>query len=109
MYYAQDTVLQHAATAEGCPVVTKNTHVIDIRDMNVSCHLYTPVLCGCEHLRRTLIGRVVRFGVLRDMTAVRGLLGVWGIFSTVERDMSHKMSGEANRVQHRHVACTYNK
>lgn len=46
------------------------------------CLLYTPVLGGCEHLRRALIGRVVRFGILRDVTAVRGLLGIRGVLST---------------------------
>lgn len=39
------------------------------------------VLGGCEHLRGALVGRVVRFGVLRDVTAVRGLLGIWGALS----------------------------
>lgn len=39
------------------------------------------VLCRCEHLRRALIGRVVRFGILRDVPAVRGLLGIWGALS----------------------------
>lgn len=45
-------------------------------DIAVTSSLYTPVLGGYEHLRRALIGRVVRFGILRDMTAVRGLLSI---------------------------------
>lgn len=45
--------------------------------------IYTPVLSGCEHLRRALIGRVVRLGILGDVATIRGFLGVWRVFSAV--------------------------
>lgn len=47
--------------------------------------MYTPVLGGNQNLWRTLIRRVLRFGVLGDVATVRGLLGIWGILSTEER------------------------
>lgn len=56
--------------------------MINICDIAITSSLYTPVLGGCEHLRRALIGGVVRFGILRDMTAVGGLLGIWAVLST---------------------------
>lgn len=48
---------------------------------------YTPVLGSCEDLGRALIGRVVRFGVLRDVTAVRSLLCIWGILSSAAQEI----------------------
>lgn len=65
---------------------------IQMMSPGITCLLYTPVFGGDEHLRRTLIGRVVGFGILRDVATVRGLLGIWGVLSTAAREVWKKLA-----------------
>lgn len=63
--------------------------------------LYIPVLGSSEDFWRTLIGWIVRFGVLRDMTTVRGLLGIWRWFSAetktfISYEMNVKLTAKGN-------------
>lgn len=55
--------------------------VLTLRDGRGPATEIRTVLGSCEHLRRALIGRVVRFGVLRDVATVGGLLRIWGVLS----------------------------
>ena len=75
-------VIQHAAAVEDNPAVTQTHDQCIQRDVVVTFLSYTPVLGGRERFRGALIGGIVRFGVLRDVATVGGLLGIWGVFST---------------------------
>lgn len=74
-------------TGEAASIGGGAGEVLTLRDGRGPATEIRTVLGGCKHLRGALIGRVVRFGVLRDVTTVRGLLGVWGVFSTFLLDL----------------------